>query len=123
MVQRAVAPLIRLLITRGHFVQVETSGVAWRDVPDSCWITFSPKMQIGARCAGQFWRRADEVKIIISNATDAGLYDPDLRSFSGRIYFQPEYSRMQETVPDCVRACLKYGGKISTQIHKTLQLP
>ena len=123
MSQKATAPLAGLLVAAGHLVQIETSGAAWVDTPDDCWITLSPKAHLGARCIKKYWRRADEVKIVISSPADAKFYQEQLRGYAGRIYFQPEYSKLETVVPLCIEACLAYGGRVSVQAHKLIGLP
>ena len=123
MVQRGIAPLVQNLVECGHFVQLETSGYKWVDVSDSCFVTFSPKAHTGAKCDERYWHRAGEVKIVVSDMDDARFYDDFLRSYTGRIYFQPEYGTLEESVQHCIEACLIYGGKLSVQSHKFIGLP
>ena len=123
MAQRSTASLVQSLIGRGHFVQVDTSGVKWADLDRVTWVTLSPKAHLGAKCADEYWHRADEVKIVVSDIDDARFYDDRLRSYTGRIYFQPEYGTLDVSVPHCIDACLAYGGRVSVQAHKLIGLP
>ena len=123
MAQKVTPSLVQALIDRGHRVQVETSGVKWAEVPSDTWLTFSPKAHLGAKCADEFWSRADEGKIVLTNHSDSEYYAEQLHRYDGRLYFQPEYGNMKESTELCIEACLTFGGQVSMQTHKLMGLP
>ena len=124
MIHRQLPEICEALIEAGKFVQIETSGAFWQDVPDDVWVTFSPKDHCSSyKSKPQFWARANEVKVVISDGREMDFYGEKLKSFKGEKLFQPEYERRQWSTPLCVQLAREYGGRLSIQAHKLLGLP
>lgn len=121
--RKEITGLCSLLLKHGHFVQIETSGAFWQPLSDKVWVTLSPKRHVTKfDVDARWWKRANEVKIVVCDGTEGERY-PELEKFKGVICFQPEYGKREWTTPLCLQLARKYGGKISTQVHKMIGLP
>jgi 7-carboxy-7-deazaguanine synthase len=119
--QANMPELVDEIIETGRECAIETSGVKWLDVSDRAWITFSPKQAVtGREPDPRFWLRANEVKIVVSSALDLTYYLDRLQNYSGRVYFQPEWSVHDEVVPMIIDAISTFEprAKLSLQTHK-----
>lgn len=117
--------LIDCILRTGRDVAVETSGSYWLDVPRRTFITLSPKEHISPKfpVKPQFWLRADEVKIVISDGTELDYYRPKMKLFLGHKYLQPEYFDHSNTVQKVINLVQKNPDfKLSLQTHKILNI-
>ncbi|MEL6853483.1 MAG: 7-carboxy-7-deazaguanine synthase QueE [Cyanobacteria bacterium J06607_13] len=117
-----------LLIERGKFVSIETSGVTWREVSPAVWITLSPKQHLfedGRNTVDdRFWQRADEIKLVISDGTELDYYRrrgklPPLFSRTP-LYLQPEWRESDEPLAKTLQiiATNPETTRLSLQTHK-----
>lgn len=88
------------------------------------WICFSPKKF--ARPKDEFYRVADELKIVVYNKSDFGWAEEHKERISGscKFFLQPEWSKAREMQPlilDYIRKNPEW--QISLQIHKYLNIP
>ena len=124
MIHKELPTLCAALIAAGHFVQIETSGAFWLQIPDGVWVTLSPKDHCSCHPAKpEAWMRADELKIVVSDGREGSFYAKKIRSFKGEKLFQPEYGRRQWATPLCVQLAREHNGRLSVQMHKLLGLP
>ena len=115
--------LCEMLKKNGFDRHVETSGSEplsgeWE------WICFSPKK--GTRIHPEFYRQANEMKVIVENEKDlvwaeqnATLLHADCKCF-----LQPEWSKHDYTTPLIINYILSHPQwKISIQSHKYMHIP
>lgn len=112
--------LVEELQKIGKAVHIETSGSTWMSIPGA-WITLSPKEHVSHRFPVQqeFWRRADEIKIVVSDGSEIGFYSDLLSSVSAPIFLQPEWTKKDRTIPitlELLKANPSY--RMSLQTHK-----
>jgi len=92
------------LIKRGKRVFIETSGTAWKELPQEVWITLSPKDNVSKlKTKKEAWEYADEVKFIVSCKSPSESlkgYEDILYKLRQDIYFQPEASEYFSPSPD-----------------------
>jgi len=102
---------------------IETSGVypvsgKWD------WICLSPKKNIPP--INKILRMADELKIIIEEKNDLNWAEKYRKLVSKKchLYFQPEWSRFENIIPEIVKYVRKNPEwRISLQIHKYMHIP
>lgn len=134
-----ITPVCALLIAHGYQVQVETAGTVWVPaLPAEVELVCSPKTvdvhpEIAVRC--QHWKylaRAGElcgwdglpVMSTQLKEVSARLYRPQ----HGTIYLQPMDAGQgrpmanQANMQAAVKSCLKYGYRLSLQIHKIAEV-
>ena len=117
--------LCQHLIGEGHEVAIETSGAKWRLLPESVWVTLSPKEHISPKwpVIPTFWRRANEIKLIISDEADLEFYSPRF-NHTTPIFLQPEFSTHQESVGIIRKHLMKHPRyRLSLQTHKFINVP
>ncbi|WP_224997910.1 7-carboxy-7-deazaguanine synthase QueE [Cesiribacter sp. SM1] len=107
----------------GFKTNIETSGAHPMSGRWS-WVCLSPKKFKAPQ--PQVYAFADELKIIIYNKSDfAWAEEHAARVKEGcRLYLQPEWSRMQEMLPQIIEY-IKQNPKwqISLQVHKFMNIP
>ena len=118
---------VNLLEAEGFEVAIETSGTKWKPISPKTWITLSPKEhlpEVKLKTDPLFWKRADEIKIIIESRSDYLYYENELDQLNTPIFLQPEYSIDKVAVRQ-IRNLMMGNPKIrlSGQLHKYLQLP
>ena len=124
--------LLERLLRDNFEVAVETSGA--RAFPferfPQVWVTFSPKLHATDYLKDQhsptFWTNSQEIKVVISKASDWKAYEQLLDQAAQRgilIYLQPEWSKQIEATPLILQILQqKPDWKISVQLHKYLRL-
>jgi len=88
------------------------------------WICLSPKKQSPAK--PEFYRRADELKVIIYEPDDFQWAEEAARQVGKdcRLYLQPEWSRYQQMIPSIVDYVkLHSQWQVSLQAHKFMRIP
>lgn len=116
-----IAPFMRLVLDRGVYVQVETSGTRPISVygEPNVWITLSPKR--AKLPLEENWLKADEIKIPIACREDADFFLPRaLELADGKrpiIALQP-VSQDRDATRLCVELCLQHNLHLSLQTHK-----
>lgn len=88
------------------------------------WICLSPKEN--APPLDAIFKRADELKVIISESKDLGWAEENAEKVHGqcKLYLQPEWSRFQEIIPQITEYIKKNPQwKASLQIHKFMHIP
>jgi len=116
------------LINNGHQPFIETSGAYWMDLPVNVWITLSPKEHLNQKFAidKRFWKRADEIKFVISKKDDFQFYNDDIKTLARikLIYIQPEWSSKEQIIPYLLSLLSNNCNfKLSIQAHKFMNLP
>ena len=129
------------LIKRGKRVFIETSGTAWKELPQEVWITLSPKDNVSKlKTKKEAWDCANEVKFIVSCKSPMESlkgYEDIIANLHQYIYFQPEASEYFSLQPpphlapsftpnisNLVNLVHRIpNSKISLQTHKILNLP
>lgn len=117
--------LIDVLKDNGKQVHIETSGSFWQEVARDVWITLSPKMHLNPRypVKQQFWERANEIKIVISDGKELDFYQPYLND-TQLVYLQPEWYECDRTLPLTLELLVQHPNyRLSVQLHKYLNLP
>lgn len=123
-VQKNLLKLVKAVEDSNRHVSIETAGIKWHDdFSSETWITLSPKEHLNpqAKVDEHYWRRANEVKIVISNGTELNYYDRGnlLEKPWKHIYLQPEWENREVTIPLTLRLLKHYPtAKLSLQTHK-----
>lgn len=121
-IHRQLPNLVQVLLDTGRQVNIETSGAFWQELPDSSWITLSPKQHISSNypVKEQFWERANEIKFVISTGQELEFYQDYLISVRGRpVFLQPEWQVRDRTIPIILGLLQKNPNyRLSLQIHK-----
>jgi 7-carboxy-7-deazaguanine synthase len=116
-------PLLAGLAAAGYGLQIETSGVYPIQVPDSVWVTVSPKVGMpGGTCRADSLARADEIKMPVGKPRDVetllGLPVPEGKP----VWVQP-LSESPAATRLCIEAATEHGWRVSFQVHKLVGLP
>jgi 7-carboxy-7-deazaguanine synthase len=122
-----LVPLAVPLLQHGFTVQVETSGTCLVHIPDSAFVTVSPKINQagGKEIIPSVIMRADEIKHPTAVESDLrellallakGWHRPEIP-----IWLQP-LSQSPAATARCVAWCRDYGFRLSIQTHKYLGL-
>lgn len=126
-IHKNMPALVQALLEVGKQVSIETSGSYWQNVNAQAWITLSPKQHVSPNypLQGQFWTRANEIKLVISTGQELDFYrnylSPDLNI---PIYLQPEWNDRSKTIPLTLEL-LKHNPsyRLSLQTHKLIGVP
>lgn len=141
-------PLCDDLISRGHLVQIETAGtVTWQgsldQLPDSVQIIVSPKTPV---VHSYISARARAWKYVITGIDDVSAVDglpvtstqwrgqsslicrPPKGTYPHQVFLQPcDFGLNKEAskaaVDACIKLSMKYGYRLSLQMHKIVGLP
>lgn len=120
-----LSSLVNVLKNNDKQVHIETSGSFWQEIPKEVWVTLSPKMHLNLRypVKQQFWARANEIKIVISDGEELDLYQPYLND-TQLVYLQPEWQMRDRTLPLTLELLQQHPNyRLSVQLHKYLNLP
>lgn len=127
---------IGLLCTELHFagflVQVETNGTIYRSVPTQTFIVCSPKTPrinptMGAR-ANCYKYVLDAAHVDPHDGLPTGVLGGDNKvarpphQYTGPVYLSPA-DMIDGNIAACVASCLKFGYRLSLQIHKIANVP
>jgi 7-carboxy-7-deazaguanine synthase len=115
--QSATAELIAALTAAERRVHIESNGSIPLDLPESVWLTLSPKERVHPRMAA----RANEVKCIVDRRVPLEWREV----FAQRpIYLQPESNR-PKNIQLAVEAILREPAefRLSLQTHKFIGIP
>lgn len=129
--QRAVIPLMRLLLEEGIDVQIETNGTIWHEeIPKAVDIVVSPKTRhVNPHLA----LRARAWKYVVSRANidekdglPVGLPRPPRGVMNEDIYISPidEYDRLFNmlNMKAAAKSCMDFGYRLMVQVHKVVGL-
>lgn len=122
-----IAPLVHEIESDGRFVSVETSGAAPLSpgLSETLWVTLSPKQHTSKYpVRGEWWKRADEVKLVIESCQDFEFYKEKLSTLKCPIFLQPEWTSREVTIPLTLTLLREFPiARLSLQQHKILGLP
>ena len=129
-IHKNLGQLCTELESRGHKTLIETSGAYWKDISANSWVTLSPKEHLNSKFKvdQRFWKRADEIKLLISKKEDFEYYQSDLDKIKSSeskklIYLQPEWSVKDMIMPYLIELLQKNDNyRLSIQGHKFLNL-
>jgi len=102
---------------------IETSGT-WPMSGTFDWVCFSPKKF--KKPSADIYEHADELKIIVYHTSDLawGLEHARRLKKECRLYFQPEWSREKEMLPQIIEFVKQHPEwSISLQTHKYMNIP
>ena len=124
LIHRGILGLIDSLLAKNYRVYVETSGSHWQDLPESVWITLSPKEHISQYPTDdRFWARANEIKIVISTGQELEYYASRIKNTTP-VFLQPEWTHRDRTIPLTLEIQKHHPTvRLSLQIHKIIGLP
>jgi organic radical activating enzyme len=129
--RQPIDPLCEKLLNLGYNVQIETNGTIYREIQKEIYILCSPKVNIKYKKYFQLDKRMleriDCLKFLISRHELGYDKIPDLGITRDiPIFIQPmdEYNpvRNKENINFAVELCLKYGYRLSLQLHKILNI-
>lgn len=123
-IHRQLPELVTMVLATGRQVSLETSGAFWQPISDSAWVTLSPKEHLNPRypVQPQFWQRANEIKLVISDSTEIAYYQAYLQEH--RVFLQPEWYELDRTLPLTVMLLRQFPQfRLSVQLHKYIGLP
>jgi 7-carboxy-7-deazaguanine synthase len=114
------------LASEDFIVQLETSGTFEIKVPDSTFVTVSPKINMpgGRVVLDSAIERADEIKYPVGKLSDLEQLDKLLARTNPtcKIWLQP-LSQSEKATALCVDICTQRNWRLSVQTHKYLNLP
>jgi 7-carboxy-7-deazaguanine synthase len=123
--QSNLPELICKVLDSNRICQIETSGTVWLNIDDRAWVTLSPKELYTKKSTDpRFWKRADELKLVISNAEDLNYYSQLLEIIELKkgcqIFLQPEYANRELMIPLIVEQLPAFpiAARLSLQTHK-----
>ena len=118
------------LIKRGRKIFVETSGTAWKNLPEEVWITLSPKENVSKLKTKKIaWEKANEFKFIVDcNNPAEDLTDYYIDKINNHpktlTFLQPEESSFNGSNIKKILRFLQQipNAKLSLQTHKILKI-
>jgi len=124
MIHKNLPLLCDELLKMGKIVSVETSGSYWQEVSDQVWVTLSPKEHISPKfpVLDNYWKRANEFKLVVFDGTELDYYKPRLEQFKGLKYLSPEYESKESDKIAIDLLLQNKDFRISIQKHKYLNL-
>lgn len=125
-VQPELFDFIDLLLTNHYKVALETSGHYKTRLPRAAaghlWVTVSPK---GTAVRPDMLCRANEIKLVVHGTEETVLKTLDdygiNETLRGKLCLQPNSTRT-EAAALATDLCLKYGWRLSIQVHKLMGL-
>ncbi|MCI2284545.1 7-carboxy-7-deazaguanine synthase QueE [Colwellia sp. MSW7] len=117
-----LTPLCSTFDNKGYSTQVETSGTFDILVPEACWVTVSPKVNMrgGYAILESAMKRANEIKHPI--ATEQHV--DDLKALLAEhaientpVYLQP-ISQKSRATELAIETCIANNWRLSVQVHK-----
>ncbi len=90
--EQDLGQLLKTLKGKKHFVAVETNGLHFQDLPFNWW-TVSPKDVSAFRVQPRLWRRASEVKLLVTPMLTLEVLIAVRRKTRAPIVLQPEHGR------------------------------
>ncbi|MGB3535641.1 MAG: radical SAM protein [Microcoleaceae cyanobacterium] len=108
-------------------VSIETSGAFWQSIPNSVWVTLSPKAHVSPQypVVETLWQRANEIKLVIATGSELEFYQRYLPTQTSiPIFLQPEWTQINETLPLVLKLLQQYPHyRLSLQLHKYIGVP
>jgi|TARA_R110002020_G_scaffold107276_1_gene249251 organic radical activating enzyme len=125
MIHKNLSSLCEAILKTGRIVSIECSGSYWVDVPDSVYITLSPKEHISPKypVLPIFWKRANEYKLVVYDKSEFEYYKDRVKNFKGLKYLSPEHESSDSSKHALELLMQNKEYKISIQTHKFLGLP
>jgi 7-carboxy-7-deazaguanine synthase len=118
---------VTMIEMTGRQVSIETSGAFWQPIPNSAWVTLSPKTHVSAQypVVESMWQRANEIKLVIATGSELEFYQNQLTAQpSIPVFLQPEWTQINETLPLVLKLLQKYPNyRLSLQLHKYVGVP
>ena len=124
-IHKDLPELCKDLLNAGKDVSIETSGSYWKDIPKDVFVTLSPKEHLNPKypILDIFWKRANELKMVITNKEDFNFYKEKSKQFSGYKYLQPEYDDFKNSIQMTLKLLQENDEfKLSLQTHKILDI-
>lgn len=123
-IHKELPALVLQLLDRGYRVAIETSGSFWQEIDDRAWVTLSPKEHLNSKypVIDLFWRRCNEVKIVISSGTELDFYQDKI--VTPNVFLQMEWDKRAELMEIMLSLLQRNPSyRLSVQLHKLLNLP
>lgn len=120
-IHKHLPTLVDAVLELGKQVSLETSGSFWQDLSPQAWITLSPKQHLRPQYPvhPQFWRRANEIKLVISTGEEIAFYQAQLAEIPRPVFLQPEWHERGRTLPLILELLQHYPTyRLSLQTHK-----
>jgi organic radical activating enzyme len=118
---------VTMIEVTGRQVSIETSGAFWQPIPNSAWVTLSPKTHVSTQypVVEYLWQRANEIKLVIATGSELEFYQNDLTARpSIPVFLQPEWTQINETLPLVLKLLQQYPNyRLSLQLHKYVGVP
>ncbi len=119
--------LIKTIEATGRTVSIETSGCFWQDIPNSAWITLSPKHHVSPKypVVPLMWKQANEIKLVIETGLELEFYAEYLKLYNQiPVFLQPEWTQLDRTFPLVLDRLKQFPHyRLSVQLHKWLNVP
>ncbi|MCC8417051.1 MAG: 7-carboxy-7-deazaguanine synthase QueE [Rickettsia endosymbiont of Bryobia graminum] len=125
-----IEPLCSILLKLGHTIQIETNGTLYRDIPNSIHIVCSPKAQNNgySLIREDLLPKLQAVKFLIAKNLPYYSQVPELgqTKYNIPVFIQPmdqcDQTLNKENEQLAIELALKYGYRLSLQIHKILKI-
>lgn len=119
--------LLQALRRRRCFVAVETNGLHFQDLAFDWW-TVAPKDVAAYRVHPRLWRRAGEIKLLVTAALDLAVLEAIRRKTTAPIVLQPEHGRPEKYrhAFDLFAASQRRGiaaVRLGAQLHRIYRVP
>ena len=124
-IHKDLPELCKDLLNAGKDVSIETSGSYWKDIPKDVFVTLSPKEHLNPKypILDIFWKRANELKMVITKKEDFNFYEKKSKQFKGYKYLQPEYDDFTNSIQMTLKLLQENDEfKLSLQTHKILNI-
>ena len=119
-----VIPFIELVLAKGLRIQIETNGLCYTKLPAEVSVVCSPKTN---RIDDRMWPQIDALKYVVQfgcvgkDGLPTGLVRPP-GGWEGDVYIQPLADGSERHAQVAVELCLRFGYRLSLQIHKIVGL-
>lgn len=121
-IHKQLPQLVQALFDADRQVNIETSGAFWQEIPLLAWITLSPKHHLSPSYPVQelFWRRANEIKFVISTGQELEFYKDYLLTVQDcPIFLQPEWNVRDRAISIILELLQQNPNyRLSLQTHK-----
>ena len=127
MIYPQLPDFVKMIEATGRQVSIETSGAFWQPIPDSAWVTLSPKEHVSAKypVVQPLWQRANEIKLVIATGSELDFYHHHLPPQPLiPVFLQPEWTQIDYTLPLVLQLLQQFPNyRLSLQLHKYVGVP
>lgn len=128
--RQPIENLCKQLLANGFFVQIETNGTIYRDLPKEVQIVCSPKAGINGYnvLRDDLLQRLSSLKFLVAKNLEFynNIYELGQSKYSIPVYIQPidQYNERlnKDNTELAISLAIETGSRISVQLHKYLNI-